>query len=406
MAKIITDKEKIEELLTRGVEKIYPDKKSLAAALSAGKKLRLYCGYDPSAPALHIGHAISLKKLGEFQALGHEVIFLIGDFTGMIGDPTDKSAARKKLSREEVLANARQYANQAKAYLRFQGDNSALVKYNSEWQDRLTFRELIEITSCFTVQQMIQRDMFQERLKAERPIFLHEFLYPVAQGYDSVAMDVDLEVGGNDQMFNMMCGRDLQRAINNKEKFVLTMKLLADEKGAKMGKTEGNALFLDVSPENMYGVVMSWPDGILVPAMELCTNVAMAEVEKIREKLQNGQANPRDIKMRLAREITAINHDQEKAQTAEAHFVRTVQKKEVPEAIMNYELGIANMKLIDLLVEIKFASSKTDARRLIEQGGVKVGGEAIKDINAAVDIPEAGVLIQKGKLKFLRVVRR
>jgi tyrosyl-tRNA synthetase len=205
---INTDPKKIEEVLSRGVEKIYPSFKLLEKKLMARKKLRLYCGYDPSSPTLHLGHLITLKKLAQFQELGHEVIMLIGDFTGMIGDPTEKIAARKKLSRKEVLENSKNYKKQASKLLNFKGVNPAKILYNSKWSDRLSFIDLIELASNFTVQQMIVRDMFQERIKTRRPIYLHEFLYPLAQAYDSVAMGVDLQIGGADQTFNMLCSRD------------------------------------------------------------------------------------------------------------------------------------------------------------------------------------------------------
>jgi len=225
--------QEIDEILTRGVEKIYPSKEELKKSLMSGKKIRLYCGYDPTAKSLHIGNAISINKLGQFQKLGHEVIFLIGDFTGMIGDPTDKSATRNKLTREDTLRNSENYKKQASGYLKFDGENPAIVRYNSEWSDKLTFKDLIGLSSNFTVQQMLERDMFEKRIKEEKPVYLHEFLYPLAQGYDSVAMDVDLEIGGNDQMFNMLAGRDLMKAIKGKEKFVLTMKILARTRMAK-----------------------------------------------------------------------------------------------------------------------------------------------------------------------------
>jgi len=403
--KIITDKNKVEEVLKRGVENIYPNREALEKVLMSGKKIRLYCGFDPSAPALHIGNAISLMKLGQFQDLGHEIIFLVGDFTGMIGDPTDKTAARKKLTRKEVLANAKNYKKQASAYIKFSGVNPAKIMYNSKWHDKLSFKDLIEVTANFTAQQMFARDMFQERIKQERPIYLHEFLYPVAQAYDSVVMDVDLEIGGNDQTFNMLCGRDLMKAMKNKEKFVLTMKLLVDASGKKMGKTEGNIVNLDEAPENMYGQVMSWPDGVLEAGLELCTNLSSAEVKGMIDQIKTG-ANPRDIKMRLAYEITKINHGEKKTAAAQDYFIKTVQKKEVPEEITNYELSITNFKIIDLLVEVKLAESKSEARRLIEQGGVKVDGNVVKDINQIIEITKSGVLIQKGKRGFVRVTKK
>jgi tyrosyl-tRNA synthetase len=406
MLKVITDKEKIEELLNRGVEKIYPNREMLASKLLKGERLRLYCGFDPSAPSLHIGNAILINKLAQFQKMGHEVIFLVGSFTGMIGDPTDKTATRKKLTREEVLSNAQNYQKQAAVYLDFAGANAAQVRYNSEWLDKLTFKDLIEVSSHFTVQQMIQRDMFQKRLEEEKPIHLHEFLYPLAQGYDSVALDVDLEIGGNDQMFNMMAGRDLMKSMGKKEKFVITLKLLADDKGKKMGKSEGNAVFLDTDANNVYGIIMSWPDGIVPVAFELCTNIDNEEVAGIAAEMKNPDVNPRDYKMKLAFELTKIIHGEELANQAQEYFIKTVQKKETPDEIMNYELQITTWKLADLLFEVKLVTTKSDGRRMIEQGAVKVDGVVAKDINREVVIGEGGVLLQKGKRGFVRVIKK
>lgn len=407
MSKIITDKKLVTELLRRGVEKIYPSYQALEKKLLNGERLRLYCGYDPTAPALHVGNAISINKLGQFQALGHEVIFLIGDFTGSIGDPTDKKAARKKMSREEVLRNARDYRQQASAYLRFDGENAAKIMYNSAWNDKLNFKDLIELASNFTVQQMITRDMFQERLKEEKPIYLHEFLYPLTQAHDSVVMDVDLEIGGNDQMFNMMCGRDLLKILKNKDKFVLTMKLLTDEDGKKMGKSEGNVVFLNESPDNMYGQVMSWPDGAIGSAFELCTNRSLSEVTNIIKDLATAKVNPRDLKMKLALEITRINHGEKLAQEAQENFIKTIQKKEVPTGIKSWSATKNNYSLVDLLVETKLSNTKSEARRLIEQGAIKLQENGkfivIKDIKKEVVI-KSELIISRGKLHFIKVL--
>lgn len=405
MAKIITDVEKIDELLERGVEIIYPDKDTLKKKLLSGDRISLYCGFDPSAASLHIGNAILINKLSQFQELGHEVIFLVGDFTGMIGDPTDKGATRKKLTREEVLENSKSYQEQASGYLDFDGDNPALVKYNSEWSDKMTFKDLIELSSNFTVQQMIQRDMFQQRLKDEKPIHLHEFLYPLAQGYDSVAMDVDLEIGGNDQMFNMMAGRDLMKALGKKEKFVLTMKLLADDTGKKMGKSEGNAVFLDQAPEDMYGRVMSWTDGVIGIAFELATKVEHSEVKDIQAQLRTDAVNPRDLKMRLAYEIVKINFDENTAEKAQEHFIKTIQKKEVPDEVEEIVIKEDAMGIMDLLTETGLATSKSEARRLIQQNGIRVAGEVVGDIDAEIKLSKDGTLLQRGKRQFIKVIK-
>jgi tyrosyl-tRNA synthetase len=410
MKKIITDKNKIEEILTRGVENAYPSKQALKDILLSGKKIRIYCGYDPTAKSLHIGNAISINKLGQFQKLGHEIIFLVGDFTGMIGDPTDKEVIRKKLTREEVLENSKNYKKQASGYLKFNGENPAKIKYNSEWNDKLTFKNLIELSSNFTVQQILNRDMFNKRIKEEKPIYLHEFLYPLAQGYDSVAMDVDLEIGGNDQTFNMLCGRDLMKSIKGKEKFVITLKLLADESGKKMGKTEGNAVNLDEIPENMFGQIMAWPDGLISPGFELCTNIAMEEVKKI-----NPKENPRDAKLRLAFEITKINHGEKAAKKAQEYFINTFSKKKMPEDMPEINVvgiikniikvkGGLKISIIKLLLGAKLATSLSDARRKIEQGGVSIEGEKVIDWKTEINNKYHGKRLKVGrhfvKIKF------
>lgn len=391
---------KIQEILDRGVERVYPSREALEKALKSGKKLSFYAGFDPSAPSLHIGNAIQLAKLAQLQAAGHSVIFLVGDFTGMIGDPTDKSAARKQLTRDDVKTNAKLWKKQASAWLSFSGRNAAEVKYNSKWYDKMSVEDFIRLGSHFSVQQMIIRDMFQARIKEEKPIYLHEFLYPLIQGYDSVAMEVDGEVGGNDQTFNMLAGRDLLKAMTGKEKFVITSKLLVDSEGKKMGKTTGNIVNLNETPENMYGQIMAWPDSILSTAFELCTQLSWEEVKKVQERLKNTTLNPRDFKMKLAHEITKIYHGLKKADAAEAHFVKTIQKKEAPDEIT--EAKVKSTNIVDVLVETKLASSNSEARRLIEQKGVKVDGQIISDSKYNVSVPS---VVQKGKRDYRRIVK-
>lgn len=402
MPKVIIDEKLIDEILTRGVEMIYPDKKLFKKFLMSGKKIKLYCGYDPSADSLHIGNAISINKMSQFQKLGHEVVFLIGDFTGMIGDPSDKSAVRQKMTREQVLVNAKFYKKQASAFLDFEGSNQAKVEYNSRWLDKLTFRDLIELTSNFTVQQMIQRDMFQKRLVEGKPIYLHEFMYPLAQGYDSVALDVDLEIGGNDQMFNMMTGRDLMKAIRGKEKFVMTLKLLADDSGKKMGKSEGNAVFLNETSENMYGIIMSWPDGVIGIAFELCTQINLAELKEIKRQLEGGSANPRDIKLKLAFEVVKIYHGKKKAEEAQNNFEKVFSRKEIPDEVESKKLKVKSINIINLLVETGLASSKGEARRLIQQNGIKLDGKIVADMDVEVDLKKEK-LLQRGKRQFIKI---
>ena len=403
MRKIFMDSEKIKEVLERGVEKIYPSRGELENLLKSGKKIRLYCGFDPTSPHLHIGNAIQLRKLAQFQKLGHEVIFLIGDFTGMIGDPTEKTAARKKLTRKEILANLKNYKKMASKILNFSGESPAKVLYNSEWNSKLKFNDLIELASNFTVQQMLIRDMFQERIKNSKPIYLHEFLYPLTQAYDSVAMDVDLEIGGNDQAFNMLCGRDLMKILKNKEKFVLTTKLLEDISGKKMGKTEGNMVNLDEEPSEMYGKIMSWPDSLIIPGFELCTDVPISEVKNIESQINHNSINPRDAKAKLAFEIVKIHHKETAAQKARQEFDRIFKEKEAPTKIKTYQLKNNKVNILDLLAETKLAPSKSEAKRLIEQKGVKINNKIVSDWKQEVFIKKESIL-QVGKRHFIKLI--
>lgn len=403
MIKVDINKEKIEEVLTRGVEKIYPSKEALEKVLKSGKRIRLYCGYDPTAPSLHIGNAVTLRKLAQFQRLGHEVIFLIGDFTGMIGDPTDKTAARKKLNRGEVKRNLKNYKKQASKTLKFSGENPAKVMFNSQWNDKLTFIELIEISSFFTVQQMLVRDMFQERLKKDRPIYLHEFLYPLIQAYDSVVMDVDLEVGGNDQTFNMLCGRDLMKALKGKEKLVLTIKLLTDPEGKKMGKTEGNMISLDENPKEMFGKIMAWSDSLIIPCFEACTDLSNEKIKEFAQDIKNKKLNPRDAKARLAREVVSIHHGKSVALRAEKEFDLVFKEKKLPTKIQEIKISQKFLPILDLLTKTKLASSKSEAKRLILQGGIKIDGIAQKDWKMMVKTKK-GQVVQVGKRRFVKIV--
>lgn len=396
-SKVNTDSKKISELLERAVEAVYPTKQFLEKALKSGNQLTLYCGFDPTAPTLHIGHGIQMLKLRQFQDLGHKVIFLIGDFTGMIGDPTDKSSARQKLTREQVLENCRNYQKQASAVLNFEGENAVETKYNSTWNGKLTFGDVLELSSHFTVQRMLERDMFEKRMKEQKPIYLHEFMYPLMQGYDSVAMDVDGEVGGNDQTFNMLAGRDLMKSLKQKEKFVLTTKLLADDSGKKMGKTEGNMIAFSDSPEDVFGKVMRWSDGMIALGFELCTGVPMEEIREIQTQMKKG-ANPRDHKLKLAYEVTKTFLGEAAAKKGQEHFISVIQEKEKPAEIL--EIKPTSYDIVTVMVEGKLAATKSEARRAIDQGGVKINDRKVESIEVKVD---KGSIVQKGKRFFVKV---
>ena len=390
---ITTDLKKIEQVLKKNVETIYPNFESLKKIMMTGKKIRLYCGFDPSSPFLHLGNLAIFKKMAEFQSLGHEVIMLIGDFTGTIGDPTDKKAARKKMTREEVIKNSKNYKDIAGKVLNFKGSNPAKVLYNSKWLDKISFRELIELASNFTVQQMIARDMFQERMKEKKPIYLHEFLYPLAQAYDSVAMDVDLEIGGSDQIFNMLCGRDLLKIIKNKEKSVLGLKLLVDENGKKMGKTEGNAISITDQPEDLRRKIMLMEDSFINPVFIACTDISLEEIKSL---------NPISAKEKLADTIIAMIYGKARAEKTKDEFNRIFIEKQLPSEIDTIEIEEANLNILDLLVKTKLASNKSEAKRLVIQKGIKIEGMVQDDWKKNIGIKK-GMVVQAGKGKFIKV---
>jgi tyrosyl-tRNA synthetase len=391
--------DEINEVLTRGVSQILPTKEGLTKLLTQ-RKITLYQGFDPSMPSLHLGNYVGLLKLRQFQKLGHKVIFLVGDFTGMIGDPTDKLATRKKLTREEVLTNCKTWKEQASRVLKFDGINPAKILFNSQWSDKITFKDLIETTSNFTVQQMIERDMFQVRLKENKPIYLHEFLYPVAQAIDCVEMNVDLEIGGTDQTFNMLAGRTLMRAIKGKEKFVLVTKLLVDKEGNKIGKTTGNALFLDSTPHDFYAGIMSFPDEAIALGFEILTEVSL---EGITEKVKN---NPMFEKKRLAFEVVKILWGEDKANDAKENFEKTFQKKEIPKDIKTIYLKEPSLKLLDLVFATRKVTSRSEAKRLITQHAIEIDSKIYSDPNCDIIITSKGTVIRIGKKIFVKIIKK
>lgn len=388
MSNIITDEKRIDEILERGVvADVLPTKKEFKDKLMSGEKLRFYIGADPTAKALHLGHAQNLILLEDFRKLGHEVIFLIGDFTAMIGDPTDKGSARVKQTREQVEENFKGWLEQTKNILSFDAkENPVQVKYNSEWLGKLNFAEVLELSSNFTVQQMLERDMFEKRINEGKPIHLHEFMYPLMQGYDSVAMDVDAEVCGTDQIFNALAGRTLLKKIKEKEKFVISTNLIQDEKtGLLMSKSHGTGVFLDLSSNDLYGSIMAQSDGMMRPLFVGCTRLSLENLDKeITE-------NPRDTKMKLAFEIVKIYHGEEKAKEAEENFKTQFQKKEVPENIEEFEIK-AGEGILSVLNQIDFVSSNTEARRKVQEGAVKLDDEKVED---SAMVLEAGEKIIK-----------
>ena len=395
--KISTDEKIIDRILNKGVENILPSKEELKSILLSGKRLNIYQGFDPTAPTLHIGHTVGMRKLEDFRKLGHQVYFVIGDFTARIGDPSDKMSARKKLTKQQVEENMRLYIDQASHFINiFDKDNPVKVVYNSKWLEPLNFGEIIELASVFTVQQMLKRSMFQERLKSDKPIYLHEFLYPLMQGYDSVALNIDVEVGGNDQLFNMLAGRDLVMNRLNKEKFVVAMKLLEANDGTKMGKTSGNMIELSDSANNIFGKVMAFDDKLIPIGFEILTKYELKQVEEIKERLKKGE-NPMILKKLLAFEITKDIKGEQEAENAQEYFENVFQKKNLNTDIPIRTVRQSNINILDLIVQCKITNSKSQAKRLVEQNAVTINGEKITDWNKNIQVGSGSTILKCGK---------
>ncbi len=379
------DKDIIERILKKGVEQVLPSEDALRDLLESGKRLNIYQGFDPTADTLHIGHTVGMRKLEDFRKLGHHVIFLVGDFTARIGDPSDKAATRQMLTKEEVEENMKGYVEQASKIIDINNkENPVEILYNSEWLEKLNFGDIIKLASKFTVQQMLKRDMFQKRLNKNKPIHLNEFLYPVMQGYDCVVMDIDVEIGGNDQLFNMLAGRDLIMSELGKEKIVLTTKLLETPDGTKMGKTEGNMIKMNDKPEDIYGKVMAFNDDMILGAFEILTLATMDEVKEYKERLDSGE-NPMILKKELAFRITSEITGEKEAKQAQEFFESVFQNKDKDIEIPEKEVSEKEIPLNQLLVDIDFASSKSEAKRLIEQGAVKIADKKITQYNYPIN---------------------
>jgi len=369
----------------------------LEQSRETGKPLRIYCGYDPRTSDLHLGHTITMRKLRQFQELGHEVVFLIGNYTSLLGDPSDKNKARELLTAEDVARNGRTYAEQA---FRILDPEKTIVRYNAEWLGSLSFLDVIKLAQNFTVQQFLTRENFALRIEKGEPIYLHETFYALMQGYDAVALETDVQVGGSDQLFNILtAGRKLQEAHGQRPQIGLFVKILPGTDGVvKMSKSLGNHIPILASPEDMYGKVMSVPDAALQVYFELATRYTPAQVEAVKARLAEG-VNPRDVKMELAREIVSIFHGDDAAAAGEQHFINLFQKGDVPDEMPELALDAAR-NIVDVIVAAGFTKSKGDAKRLIEGGGVSIDGEKITDWKSDA---RPGVL-RAGKRNFARLV--
>jgi tyrosyl-tRNA synthetase len=380
--------------LARGATEIISPAE-LAAKLALGRPLRIKLGMDPTAPDLHLGHSVVLKKLRDFQDAGHTVIFLVGDFTAMIGDPTGRNETRKPLSRDQIELNAETYRTQAFKIL---DRESTEVRFNSEWMNELGVAKLIEIAAKVSVARLLERDDFEKRLAAEEPLFLHELLYPVIQGYDSVALEADLEIGGTDQKFNMLVGRELQRHYGQPPQAVITMPLLEGLDGVrKMSKSLGNYVALTDKPEDMYGKLMSVPDKLMVRYYELLTKATPEEIAAVK----SGGMHPMEAKKRLARAIVAEYHDASAATRAEEYFESKHQRREVPASAQVYRIA-EDLWICELMKQLQFTPSTSEARRLVSQGAVRVDGRTITDVKFRF-VPGEHKVLEVGKRRVARI---
>jgi tyrosyl-tRNA synthetase len=397
------------EYLERGVVDLIREedlKAKLERSATTGEPLRVKLGMDPTAPDLHLGHTVVLRKLRQFQELGHTIIFLIGDFTGMIGDPTGRSVTRPPLSREQIKANAETYKQQV---FKIVDPEKTVIDFNSRWLGALRSEDWIRLTAKLTVAQILERDEFQNRMREGVPISLHELLYPVAQAYDSVALQADVELGGTDQKFNLLVGRDLQREFGQQPQVVMTVPLLVGTDGVqKMSKSYGNYIGITEPPEQIFGKTMAISDELMWLYYELLTDISRPDLAKMRREAETGTVNPRDLKAQLARRLVTDFHSPDVAARAEDEFNRIFREKQLPSEIPVFEwpsAGDERIELARLLVQTALAPSMREARRLIEQGGVQVDGQRASDPKTVITLAvQPGVLLQVGKRRFLRIV--
>ncbi len=393
------------QIIKRGAVEVIPEdelKDKLTKSFKENKPLNIKLGCDPTRPDLHLGHSVVLRKLAQFQELGHQAILIIGDFTAMIGDPSGRNQTRPPLTFEEAKANAESYL--AQAYKILHPDKTKIV-YNSEWLGKMNFEDVIRLASKYTVARMLERDDFTKRFKSGIPISMHEILYPLAQAMDSVAIESDVELGGTDQKFNLLVGRDIQREYGIEPQIILTMPLLVGTDGAeKMSKSYDNYIGIDESPQNMYGKTLSIPDDLIYTYFELVTDEPIEELKKIKEALKNPDINPRDLKRRLARKIVEMYHSKEAAVKAEEEFDKIFVKKGIPDEMPEMELNYSEeITLLDLIMKAGFAPSRGEARRLIMQGGVSIDGEKITDAKYSFS-PQKDFILKVGKRKFMKVI--
>ncbi|GAA0379959.1 tyrosine--tRNA ligase [Bacillus horti] len=392
------------EVLKRGVVEIVPEedlRKKIEKSILTGKPLKIKLGLDPTAPDIHIGHTVVINKLRQFQDFGHTVQLLMGDFTARVGDPTGKSETRKQLTEENVLENAKTYVQQ---YGKILDMSKTELHYNSKWLSSLNFSDVVNLAATMTVARMLERDDFSKRYTNNQPISIHEFFYPLMQGYDSVALECDIELGGTDQKFNLLMGRHLQKEYNKPQQVAIMTPLLEGLDGVnKMSKSLGNYIGIDEEPNQIYGKAMSIPDELMLKYFELTTPISVEEIKELEEGIQSGAVHPRDAKMKLARTLVELYHDGQAAEQAEAHFKTVFQQRALPTDIPEADwTGEAEVKIVDLIAELGLVPSKGEGRRMVQQGAVKIDEQKIEDLNQEISVA-SGMIIQVGKRKFAKI---
>jgi tyrosyl-tRNA synthetase len=388
--------DKIEELLTRGVANIIPGKAELKKLLKSGKKFNVYLGIDPTATKIHLGHTVGLRKLQEFADLGHSVTFLIGDFTALIGDTSDKDAERPNLTSEEIEGNFQTYKKQAEKILDF---SKVKVRHNSEWLRKLTFEEILKLNQHFSANDLLSRELIKKRITEGKRVGLHEFSYPVMQGYDSFFLDTDIQIGGTDQTFNMQAGRTLQKDLRHKESFVLATPILEGPDGRKMSKSYGNAIWLDDNPNEMYAKIMAINDDLIIQYLKLTTNLSLNEISEYEKKLKS--ENPINVKKNLAFEIVKELHTEKEAESAQENFGKTVQEKQLPETIEIFPVGDLNQTIFEITSDWANMSN-SELKRLIQQKGVEVDGNKI-DLKGSDEKITNGMIIKIGHRRVVKI---
>ncbi len=394
------------EVIKRGIEELISEDelvKKLKRSEKTGKPLRVKQGFDPTAPDIHLGHTVGIRKLRQFQELGHKIVLIIGDYTGMVGDPSEKNETRPRLSHEKIMENARTYENQ---FFKILDRNLTEVRYNGEWFSKMKFDEIMNLASKFTIARILERDDFSKRYKEEKPISLHEFFYPLMQGFDSVAIEADVEIGATEQKFNLLTARQVQKEYGIEQQVILTLPVLEGLDGKqRMAKSLGNYVGIDDHPDEMYGKIMSIPDNLILKYFTLITDYSLQQLKDVEKRLSDPDVNPMNIKKELARTVVAMYHSQGDAYSSGETFTHVFSKKELPEDIneIHVDKGVESLLLVKLLADNGIVISNGEGRRLIKQGAVKVDDEKISDINYQLK-PSNKYIVKVGKRRFVKFV--